>query len=218
MRAPRPFDLVIFDLDDTLIDLERGRRLDVLSALTGHSASHIHATIWDSDFECAAERGAYSSGEAYLRAFNARLGTELSRAQWIAARAAAMHPRPGMIELLREVGRRTNVALLTNNGALLREALPELAPVVCALIPRLHASCEFQARKPEPEVFTRLIGRYGITPPRALFIDDSAEYVAGAQSAGLAAVRFSDERQVRAALIAHGILEGAEPRDAPAAD
>ena len=41
---------------------------------------------------------------------------------------------------------RFELALLTNNGALLREALPALAPEVCALIDqRLHASCDFGA-------------------------------------------------------------------------
>ena len=78
-----------------------------------------------------------------------------------------------MLKLLRDVGARTDVALLTNNGALLLEALPELVPEVCALIPgRMHASCEFGARKPEPEVFRRLVARHGVAPERALFIDD----------------------------------------------
>lgn len=202
-----PFDLVIFDLDDTLIEFRRETRLAALATITGLSESHIHDAIWGSDFEWAAERGAYSTGDEYLRAFNARIGATLTRAQWVAARGAGMRIRPRMLELLAEVRARTAVALLTNNGALLRESLPELVPEICALMTeRRHASHEFGARKPEPEVFTRLLKRYGVAPARALFIDDDAEYVAGAEAAGLQTVRYLDETQVRAELVRRSVI------------
>jgi len=202
-----PFDLVIFDLDDTLIEFRRDLRLAALAAATGLPEAHIHAAIWESDFEWNAERDAHSSGDDYLRNFNARIGATLTRAQWVAARGAGMRVRPRMLEVLAEVKARTAVALLTNNGALLRESLPELVPGICALISeRLHASHQFGARKPEPEVFTRLLARYGVAPGRALFIDDDAEYVAGAATAGLATLRYLDDEQVRAELARRGVI------------
>lgn len=204
----RAFDLVIFDLDDTLIDLDRERRLAHLSACTGLRPERIHAAIWDSDFERAAERGAHATGDDYLRGFNERLGVPVTRAQWVAARAAATRIRPPMLDIVRDVRAHVPVALLTNNGALLRESLPELVPEVCALITeRRHASCDFLARKPEPAVFTRLVGRYGVAPSRALFVDDYAEYTDGALQAGLDAIRYESAPQVRAALVAKGILD-----------
>lgn len=202
-----PFDLVIFDLDDTLIDFRREARLAALSGFAKLPAAHIHDAIWGSDFERAAECDAHASGEDYLRGFNSRIGARLTRAQWVAARAVAMRVRPRMLELLAAVRERTAVALLTNNGALLRESLPELVPEICALIPeRLHASHEFGARKPEPEVFRRLLARYDVAPARALFIDDVDEFVMGAKAAGLAAIRYVDEAQVRAELVRLGVL------------
>ena len=212
MRSPaatsRPFDLVIFDLDETLIDLDRKVRLAQLEAFTGLPAAFIHDRTFGSAFEPDAERGAYLTGDEYLRAFNERLGANLTRAQWVAARGAATRVRPGMLGLLRDVRARTDVALLTNNGALLRESLPDLVPEICALIPeRRHASCEFSARKPEPEVFLRLVGRHGVAPARALFIDDHAEYIAGAISAGLSAIQCRDEAQVRAELVNRGVID-----------
>jgi glucose-1-phosphatase len=203
----RKFDLVIFDLDDTLIEFRREARLAALASTTGLPESHIHEAIWGSDFERDAERDAHATGDDYLRAFNARIGARLTRAQWIAARRAGMRVRPGMLDLLAEVRSRTAVALLTNNGALLRESLPELVPEICALIAgRLHASHEFGARKPEPEVFIRLLDRHGVAPARALFIDDDAEYVAGASHAGLDAIRYLDDAQVRAELERRAII------------
>jgi glucose-1-phosphatase len=206
----RPFDLIIFDLDETLIDFVPARRLDFLATLTALPREQIHAAIWGSDFERAAEQGAYATGEAYLEGFNQRIGFTLSRDQWIAARRAAMRTRPEVIALVAELKPHFELALLTNNGALLRESLPLLVPEICALIDRrLHASCDFGARKPDPEVFTRLVARYGVAPGRALFIDDHDEFVAGARRAGLATVHFQSAEQLRASLQALGCLPAA---------
>ena len=206
----QPFDLIIFDLDETLVDFTPARRLEFLAQLTGLPQDRIHDSIWGSDFERAAEQGAYATGDAYLAGFNQRLGFELTREQWVAARRAAMRARPEMIAIVAELRPRFELALLTNNGALLRESLPLLVPEVCALIDRrLHASCDFGARKPDPEVFTRLVGRYGVAPGRALFIDDHDEFVAGARRAGLATIHFQAAGQLRASLQALGCLPAA---------
>src|SRR5262245_59921356 len=101
-RVRRPFDLIVFALDETLVDFSAARRLDFLATLTGLPQERIHASICGSDFERAAEQGAYATGDAYLAGFNERLGFALSREQWIAARRAAMRTRPEMIELLAE--------------------------------------------------------------------------------------------------------------------
>jgi putative hydrolase of the HAD superfamily len=121
-----------------------------------------------------------------------------------------MRTRTEMIAIVAELKPRFELALLTNNGALLRESLPLLVPEVCALIDRrLHASCDFGARKPDPAVFTRLVARYGVPPARALFIDDHAEYVEGARRAGLAAIHFQAAEPLRACLRELGCLPAA---------
>ena len=76
-KAARAFDLIVFDLDETLIDFVPARRLNYLANLTGLAQERIHASIWGSDFEHSAEQGAYATGEAYLAGFNERLGFEL---------------------------------------------------------------------------------------------------------------------------------------------
>lgn len=205
-RAARPFDLIVFDLDGTLIDFSPARRLDFLAELTGFPRERIHAAIWGSDFERAAEQGAYDTGEAYLAGFNERLGFELTLDQWLAARRVAMAARPQVLAVVAELEPHFELALLTNNGALLRDSLPVLAPEVCELIDRRHASCDFGARKPDPEVFRRLVARYGVLPGRALFIDDHDEFVEGARRAGLAAIHFLSVEQLRASLRSLGCL------------
>lgn len=201
---PPPGDvvsLVIFDLDGVLLDFHPERRLARLAEITGLAPATIHTAIRGSSFEADAEAGAYSTGVAYLEAFNARLGTRISRAEWIAARAAAMTPRRDVLAYLDELRTRADLALLTNNGALLLEALPELAPEIVARFPgRAHASCQFGARKPDPRVYLRLLERLGASPASAAFVDDSAPNVDGAIAAGLYGIHFTGLPALRVSL------------------
>ncbi len=186
------FAFVIFDLDGVLLDFHPERRLARLAAMTGQAPAALQAAIWASDFEQAAEAGAWPTGEAYLAEFNARIGGAVTRAQWIAARREAMTPRAAVIGYLRRLRERVPLALLTNNGALLLEALPQLCGDVTELFgDRLHASFQFGARKPAPEVYQRLLARHGIPPEVALMVDDDPGNVAGAVQAGLAGYRFT---------------------------
>lgn len=207
MPAPA---LLITDLDGVLLDFRPDRRLQHLSALTGLPGVQIHAAIWGSSFEPEAEAGAWPTGAAYLAEFNARLGVRVSREDWVEARRRAMTTRPAVLAYFAALARVVPLALLTNNGALLRESLPELVPEVCALFgARLHASCEFGARKPDPDVYRRLLARHGVPPEAAVFVDDSPANVVGARRAGLQAVLYEDLPSLATALAAHGLRAAA---------
>jgi putative hydrolase of the HAD superfamily len=196
-------DLVIFDLDDVLAALDRPRRLRWLAAATGKVPEHFNTTIWHSDFEPAAEAGACPTGAEYLAEFNRRSGCALTREQWVQARRQAMTLDPETLAIARELRARSRIALLTNNSALLKESLPELVPEVWAVFgDGCHASCEFQARKPDPQVYLRLLAHYGTEPARALMVDDDPGNVQGARDAGLHALRFQGEARLREDLAA----------------
>jgi 2-haloacid dehalogenase len=60
--------------------------------------------------------------------------------------------------------------------------------------------------KPDPEIFTRLLRRFGLTAQTTLLVDDSAANVAGAQALGMQAVRFESPEQLRRWLVGAGVL------------
>jgi 2-haloacid dehalogenase len=60
--------------------------------------------------------------------------------------------------------------------------------------------------KPDPEIFERLLSRFGLTPETTLLIDDSPRNVAGALSVGMQAVEFRSASELRRLLEEAGLL------------
>jgi glucose-1-phosphatase len=198
--------LVIFDMDGVLDRYDLAARLDRLAAATGKSAEAIHAAIWKSGFEDAADAGQFSAAE-YLAGFSERIGASVSRRDWIAARRAAMHPNREVLALAERLKRRAGIAVLTNNGFLVKDAFEELFPELPPLFgDKLHVAAEFGAKKPDPEVYRRLVARHGIEPGYAMMVDDKPENVEGAEAAGLAGYRFTGIDGLREEFQARGLV------------
>jgi putative hydrolase of the HAD superfamily len=185
LRSTTSLDLVIFDMDQVLCRYDRPLRLRRLAALSARAPDEIFAAIWQSGFEASSEAGAMDA-DAYLRGFGERMGYPLSRSQWIEARRMAMTPFIDMLSLVADIKRCVSIAVLTNNGLLTKETIALLFPELPPLFdPNLMFSAEFGARKPDPQVYQRMLARFGVAPQAALMVDDDADNVAGAEAAGL---------------------------------
>lgn len=60
--------------------------------------------------------------------------------------------------------------------------------------------------KPDPEIYSLLVERYGVDPARAVFIDDSPVNVSAAAKAGIAGLVFTGSDDLRRDLRALGLL------------
>ena len=60
--------------------------------------------------------------------------------------------------------------------------------------------------KPSAEIYKLAIARFGIDPARALFIDDRAENIAGAEACGLKGHLFRNAAALRAELSSAGLI------------
>jgi glucose-1-phosphatase len=161
--------------------------------------------VFGSGAEDAADAGAMGTDE-YLRTIGDHLGVPVPRDVWVAARAAATVADAAMVALAADVAAQTKVALLTNNGSLLRQEFARIVPAVAALPGvELFASGDLGLAKPNPEVYRTVVARYGLTPADAVFVDDSPEYVSGARRAGLHAHLFTGRQAFITFLVAEGI-------------
>ncbi len=196
---------VIFDMDGVLCHTDFLRGREILGKRIGVTAAAIEAKIYRASFDHESDQGRFTA-EQYLQGMVARLGVAVGRADWLAARKAAMTPDPGMLALARALGRRVGIAMLTNNGPVLRDHIGEVFPEVVEVFgARAFFSCEFGAGKEAPRVFALLLDRIGGTPAETLFIDDSADYIDNARAAGLNVHHFRGIDPLRACLTALGL-------------
>ena len=196
---------VVFDMDGVLCRYDFPRRLEVMAKFTGVTAAAIEEAIFKSGFDDQADQGRFTA-EQYLHGMAERLGVAVSRADWVAARKAAMTPDHDMLSLARALGRRVGTAMLTNNGPLLRAHIGEIFPQVVELFgARAFFSYEFGTGKEGTAVFALLLERIGATPAETLFIDDSADYIDNARAAGLCVHHFRGIDALRTRLTALGL-------------
>jgi len=193
---------VVFDMDGVLCRYDFSRRLDEMAKRIGVTAAAINDAIFKSGFDDRADQGHFTA-EQYLQGMAERLGVTVGRADWLAARKAAMTPDRDMLALARALGRRVGTAMLTNNGPLLRAHIGEVFPQIVELFgARAFFSCEFGTGKQETAVFALLLERIGGTPAETLFIDDSAAYIDNARAAGLNVHHFRGIDSLRSQLAA----------------
>jgi len=178
---------VIFDMDQVLYDYDHPTRLRLLEELTGRPAAEIDAAVWGGPHENEAEAGNPDTAEGYLAQFGRLLDYPIDFATWADIRRRMMRARPDVLDLVRRLKTRADVAMLTNNGMMLKAALPVCAPEMVEIFgEKAHVSAEFKVRKPDPLIYLRICERYGYEPAESAFVDDKAANVTGAEQAGLA--------------------------------
>jgi epoxide hydrolase-like predicted phosphatase len=117
--------------------------------------------------------------------------------------------RPTMRALVQELkaeGYKT--ALLTNIYAERRTWLRSLFAE--GVIDVYCDSSEVGMRKPEPQIYQRLLELLDLPAEAVVFLDDFEENVAAAREAGIAAIRFEDADQARCELAQLGVCVKAE--------
>jgi glucose-1-phosphatase len=181
---PRP-SLVIFDMDDVLCHYQLGKRLRYLADIADTTARDVRAALWDSGFEEDSDAGGYPDPEVYLAEFQKRLGFQLSRSQWLAARREAMTANEDVLAIARAIKKDAVIAIYTNNGPLVKDHLDILLPEAAAIFDLRFCSYEFGTKKPDPQSFSRLVTFLDRRPEDCWFIDDKKSNVQGARLARL---------------------------------
>lgn len=192
-------------MDDVLCAYHVDIRIAALAEITGKAADSIRASIWKTDFLEQSDRGAYSA-DAYLEEFGRRLDYPLRRAEWVAARKAAMPPFHDVLGLVGRVKKRLPVALLTNNDHLLGDTLDEVFPDLIPLFgDAIFVSARIGKAKPDAACFMHCCTALKVEATETFFTDDLVENVMGARRAGLMAHHFDGYQGLVQALEAHGV-------------
>lgn len=200
-------DLVLFDLDDVLVDYSHEVRCRTLGERIGRDAGAVHAALFGSGLETEADLGRIDP-EGVARVLSETLATPVTVADCVAARAAAMTPRLALLDIIDALAARCRLAVLTNNGLLVRDHFATLCPPFAAHFDgHVHCSAMYGVAKPDPAVFAHCAEALGVAPSRVLFIDDKAANAAGAIRAGMSGHHYQGIAGLRSAMAAHHLLE-----------
>lgn len=185
-------EAVLFDLGGVLFHFDRGRRLAHLAAATGLSEQMLQAAMWDSGFDADCDRGLYDVPTAHREAC-ALMGREITTAVLVEAMASAFSPNRAVLALVERLRPEVGLALLTNNGPLVKQGLLEAyGDTLERFGEMLFFSADLGLAKPDPRAFLQVAGQLGIKPVRILLVDDSDRHLVAAQGLGFCTHHYSD--------------------------
>ena len=116
-------------------------------------------------------------------------------------------PMPGSLELVERLDN-AGVPLfaITNFGHEFWEGFRPTQPIFDRFRDIIVSGTE-KLLKPDPAIYRLALERFGIDPAGALFVDDVAANVAGAESVGIAGHWFRDAATLEAELVSRGYLD-----------
>ena len=101
----------------------------------------------------------------------------------------------GVGDLIERIKKDFTLFLLSNTNELHFTYIKERFPLVHKF-DRWVLSYETGLSKPDPEIYRLALSQAGVKPEEAIFIDDTAGHVRGAQSVGIHAVEFKSVEQI----------------------
>ncbi|MDU7190212.1 MAG: glucose-1-phosphatase [Enterobacter sp.] len=189
--------LYIFDLGNVIVDIDFNRVLGAWSDFSRVPLATLKQNFAMGETFHQHERGEISD-EAFAERFCQEMGLSLSYEQFSHGwQAVFVAVRPEVIDImhkLREQGHR--VVVLSNTNRLHTTFWPEEYPEVKAAADKIYLSQEMGMRKPEPEIYQKVLEQEGFSARDAVFFDDNEANIDGARKVGITSVLVTDRKTV----------------------
>lgn len=187
---------VLFDFDGVLAQYRHEVRIAHLAAHAQCEHEHVRSVLFTSGLESEYDSGAIDT-TTYLRRLGDAIDAAIDEETWIASRMAGSTAIDDVLIRIAAIHPDVAMGVLTNNGALMTQAIPRIvAPVAARIEGRVLTSGGLQRRKPLPSTFTHALDLLGWDAATTLFVDDLFTNVQGARDAGLHAETVTDGRSL----------------------
>ena len=104
----------------------------------------------------------------------------------------------GMESLLKRLGKRYPLYLISNTNKMHFEYIKKKFPKMIRPFKKTFPSHEVGERKPDREIFQKVLKKIKLRPEETVFVDDVPKFVEGARRVGMHAVRFrTQDRLIR---------------------
>lgn len=197
-------EVVYLDLGKVLVDFDYAVAAQKILQVSPLPLSEIAKILSDTKLILEFETGKLSSAEYFKRVCKA-LKMEISMDEFRALWGSMFLLEPLVSEkFLEDLRRRKRLILLSNTNEIHFEYLEKEFPILKLVDERL-LSYQVGYVKPDPQIYRLAIDKAGVAPERIFFADDRIENVEAARSAGIQAIQFKSETQLRQEMNARGI-------------
>lgn len=181
--------LYIFDLGNVIVDIDFNRVMGVWSDYSRVPLANLQKSFSMGEAFHRHERGQISDEDfavALCHEMDMALSFEQFSAGWQAIFIAL---RPEVIEVMQQLRAQGHrVVVLSNTNRLHTEYWPEQYPQVVNAADKIYLSQEMGMRKPDAEIYQKLLESEGFSPDQAVFFDDNADNIKGAQAVGISSI------------------------------
>ncbi|MBS1206790.1 MAG: glucose-phosphatase [Proteobacteria bacterium] len=189
--------LYIFDLGNVIVDIDFNRVLGAWSNFSRVPLATLKQSFTMGEAFHQHERGEISD-EDFAKALCEEMEMPLSYEQFSTGwQAVFVALRSDVIEImhkLRAQGHR--VVVLSNTNRLHTTYWPEQYPEIQAAADHIYLSQEMGMRKPEARIYQQVLSLEGFSADDAIFFDDNADNIAGAEQLGITSILVTDKTTI----------------------
>ncbi|SFU18667.1 putative hydrolase of the HAD superfamily [Kosakonia arachidis] len=189
--------LYIFDLGNVIVDIDFNRVLGAWSNFSRMPLATLKQNFTMGEAFHQHERGEISD-EDFAKALCEEMEMPLSYEQFSTGwQAVFVALRSDVIEImhkLRAQGHR--VVVLSNTNRLHTTYWPEQYPEIQGAADHIYLSQEMGMRKPEARIYQQVLSLEGFSADDAIFFDDNADNIAGAEQLGITSILVTDKTTI----------------------
>jgi glucose-1-phosphatase len=197
-------EVVYFDLGKVIVDFDHSRAAQKLLKVTPLTLKEAMAVLSDGELVSEYETGRLSSQEHYRKVCR-RLQMDVSIEKFRELWGSMFLPEPLLSEsFLQDLKKRYRLMLLSNTNEIHFDFLIQHYPILRLVEERL-LSYQAGCMKPEARIFELAIKQAAVAPEKIFFTDDRPENIEAAQRAGIQALLFQSETQLRRDMASRGL-------------
>ena len=201
-------EAIIFDLGGVLINYSFERAFKMWAKLTIHTAEHFRSRFSYEDVILHEfEKGQITAHEYYVHLTNILNVTwtyDQFKAGW---EYVNIDVNLKMLNLLQSLRTKYKLYVLSNTNELHAQDITQRFPELFSNFNFAYFSQDLHARKPNVEIYQKILNAIALEPQKVLFIDDLESNIVGAQKLGIIGIQMHSTPQVKEELKNIGILQ-----------
>lgn len=193
---------IIFDLGAVIINIDPERSRKSLDNISGGNYENDMKELMEGNFFEQYEKGEISTND-FVNTLAEALMQNASESEIKRIWNMTLLDIPkARVDILTRAKKDYNTFLLSNTNDLHIEAIYKMLeeeynmPNLDSLFDKVYLSYELGLRKPEPEIFRKVLNDNNLKPEETLFIDDSEEHTTAAERLGIRVYHLTSEENL----------------------